>query len=91
MILNTPPQVGAYRSYALSLLHMYLTGEGSLERVCKRGFVKEDPSEKVRWRRSVGTRSGGEDLSEKTRRRRPVGEDSTQKVRRRRFDGEGLP
>ena len=56
---------------------MYLTGEGSLERVCKRGSIKEDPSEKVRWRRSVGTRSDGEDLSEKTRWARLVGEDST--------------
>ena len=69
MILNSPPQARAYRSYALSLLHMYLIREGLLDRVRQRGFfeegllervVGEGPAEKVRWRRSAG-----EDLTEK--------------------------
>ena len=61
MILNTP-QVGAYRSYAPSLLHMYLIGKGPAEKVCWRGSGEEGPSGKVRRRRSEG-----EDLMEKVR------------------------
>ena len=74
MILNTPPQAGAYRLYALSLLHMYLTEEGPSERVRRKGSVEEGPSEKVRWRRSTG-----EDPTEKTYRKRYIGEDGCRK------------
>ena len=56
LILNTPPQVGAYKSYALSLLHMYLIGEGPPEKVHRRGSNEEGsdgegPKEKIRLRR----------------------------------------
>ena len=52
LILNSPLQVGAYRSYAPSLLHMYLIGEGPSERVCRRGSIGEGPSERVGQRGS---------------------------------------
>ena len=52
MILNTLSQVGAYRSYAPSLLHIYLAGKGSLKKVHRRGSTKVGLLEKIRRRRS---------------------------------------
>ena len=88
MILNTPPQARAFRSYEPSLLHMYLTGEGWLERVCRRGSVEEGLSKRVRWKGSMGEGPlervcwrgfDGEGPLEKICRRRSVGEDGCRK------------
>ena len=76
MILNTLPQAEAYRSYALSLLYMYLIGEGPSKRVRQRGFVKVGPTKKVRRRRS-----DEEGPMKKVQRRRSNGEDLTEKIR----------
>ena len=84
MILNTPPQVGAYRSYAPNLLHMYLIGEGPPKRIHWRRSNGEGPTEKIQRRRSHG-----EGLTEKVRRRKSNGEDPTEKAQRRRSIGEG--
>ena len=69
MILNTPPQAGAYRSHAPSLLHMYLTGESQPERAHWRRSIEEGLSERVRRRRSDGEglwrRSDGEGPTKK--------------------------
>ena len=83
MILNTPPQAGAYRLYVPSLLHMHLIGEGPPERVCQRSG--EGLTEKACRRRSAG-----EDSSEKIRQRRSDVEGSLERVHRRRPVGEGL-
>ena len=65
MILNTLPPTGAYRSYAPSLLYMYLTGEGLLDLLRQRESTGEGPLESVRRRRS-----DGEDPTKKVQRRR---------------------
>ena len=75
MILNTPPQAGAYRSHAPSLLHMYLTREGPPERAHWKRSIEEGLSERVRRRRS-----DGEGLMEKVRWRRFNEEGLTEKV-----------
>ena len=75
MILNTPPQVGTYRSYAPSLLHKYLIGGGPLERICRRGFAGEGHLEKVRQRRS-----NKEGSTKKVHQRRPDGEGPSEKM-----------
>ena len=86
MILNTPPQDGAYRSYAPSLLHMYLIRESAPDRVCfgegplRRGSVGEGPLRR-------GSVEAG--LTKKIRQRRFDGEGSSEKVRQRRYAGEG--
>ena len=91
-ILNTPPQARAYRSYAPSLLHIYLIGEGSLDKVCQRGSAREvprrgsigeGPTKRVRRRGS-----DGEGPPEKIRLRKSDGEDMTEKIQRRRSNGE---
>ena len=72
-----------YRSYAPSLLHMYLTRKGQPERVYQRGSNGEGSSERVRWRGSAG-----EELTERVRRRRSAKEGPMEKIRRRMSDGE---
>ena len=53
LILNTPPQGRAYKSYAPSLLHMYLIGEGPSKRVLGEGPPERGGSpEKVHQRGS---------------------------------------
>ena len=54
MLLNTLPQVGAYRSYAPSLLHKYLTGEGLPKKFRQRRFDVEGPTEKAHLRMLIG-------------------------------------
>ena len=81
LILNTLPQGRAYRSYAPSLLHMYLIEEGPWRGSAREGRVpREGPSKRVRQR-------GGP--IEKVRWRRSAEEDSTEKIQWRRSDGEG--
>ena len=69
------PQVGAYRLYAPSLLHMYLIEEGPPEKVRRRISDGEGPNEKIRRRTSEG-----KGPKEKIRRRRSDGEGPTMKV-----------
>ena len=75
MILNTPPQVEEYRSYAPILLHMYLTREGLSEKDRQRGSVGEALSENVQRKRS-----NGEGPTKKIRRRRPNEEGPMEKI-----------
>ena len=75
MILNTPSQAGTYRSYAPSLLHMYLTGEGLSEKVSWRGSGGEGLPERVHRRGS-----DEEGLTERVQRRGSDGEGPLEKI-----------